>query len=160
MDREVGCTGQLETRPFRPSIRRKCSDSCSESEEEQHSAGSAIAVSELCKNIESANNFLFSWYHTTTGSRWHRECARVETEACKCQDRIVDRAGPTARARVRAASPGPALVGQTSTAVVGQMSECFQPSLHSLNSNHHCSLIQFDLVTMAMTGGNTPSLRA
>ena len=58
MNRVVGCTGQLETRPFRPSIRRKCSDSWRESEEEQPTAGSAIAVSELCKNIESANNFL------------------------------------------------------------------------------------------------------
>ena len=58
VNREVGCTGQLETRPFRPSIKRECSDSCRESEVEQHTAGSAIAVSELCKNIESANNFL------------------------------------------------------------------------------------------------------
>ena len=52
MNREVGCTGQMETRPFRPSISRKCSDSWSESEEETAGKEEKIDIEEKRKRVE------------------------------------------------------------------------------------------------------------
>ena len=39
----------------------------------------------------------------------------------------------------RTESPGPALLDRPPQLTTGKTSECFQPSLYPLNSNHHCS---------------------